>query len=272
MIPASPDNGLPAPSTTDDAFIARWVERLQSTIPGAAAVILKGSHARSDAGPYSDLDFDLLTAGEAREEYPAYLDEIAGRLIHVSVAIRDLPGWLAEEAEPAGWAFGLPASEAMRLLWVADDTFAKALDRAARHFPAGEPELEDFVAGLGKVRQSHAQDDDLALRLAAQDLARLCPSVLRPLNPEVRVGTRREALLAALAFPVSPPGYPEDMRICLGLTGHATTADDVHAAAGRLVIDVLETIRPHAAQLAPLLPPDLAAALASGALQRYAAQ
>jgi hypothetical protein len=271
MTQISASNGQSAPSTVDHAFIARWAKRLQSTIPEAAAVILKGSYARGDAGPYSDLDFDLLTSSGPREEYPAYLDEFAGRLIHVSVAVRDLTCWLAEEEEPAAWAFGLPASEAIRLLWAADEALATALDRAARHFPAGEPELEDFVAGLGKVRQAHAQGDDLALRLATQDLARLCPSLLRPLNPEVRVSTRREALRAALAFPVSPPGYPEDMRLCLGLSNRATT-EDVHETARRLVLGVLETLQPHAARLAPLLPPDLAAALASGALQRYAAQ
>jgi phosphoribosyl-AMP cyclohydrolase len=271
MTPTSPDNGHSVPPTIDGAFIARWARRLQSTVPETAAVVLKGSYARGDAGPHSDLDFDLLTSGEPREEYPAYLDEFAGRLIHVSVTVRDLTGWLAEEEEPATWAFGLPASEAMRLLWATDETLAATLDRAARHFPAGEPELEDFVAGLGKVRQAHAQGDDLALRLAAQDLARLCPSLLRPINPEIRVGTRRQALQAALAFPVSPPGYPADMRLCLGLSNRATT-EDVHETARRLVLGVLETLQPHAARLAPLLPPDLAAALASGALQRYAAQ
>lgn len=47
--------------------------------------------------------------------------------------------------------------------------------------------------------------DGLALRVAAQNLATLCPGVLRPLNEPVRVSTAYEALTTALALTVVPP-------------------------------------------------------------------
>ena len=211
-----------------------------------------------------------------REEYPAYFDERpGGRLVHVSVAVRDVAGWLAEAAEPVEWALAFPAAEAMRLMWAADDCpgeLLALLDRAYLPHPSGDPELEDFLAALGKVRHARAQGNDLALRLAAQVLARLCPSVLQIINPEVRVGTRHEALLAALALPVSPPSYREDMLVCLGLSGDATTGDEVGATAERLVRGVLELMRPCAARLAAHVPPALLTPLADGTLQRYVTQ
>lgn len=257
----------------DEAFIARWVERLREEEPGAVAIVLKGSYARGEAEPYSDLDFDLLTAGAPCVEYPVYLAESAGGwLIHVSVATQSLEAWLAGEDEPEGWSFGLPAEERTRLLWAADEAVRARVERRELRHPPGGAELEDFVADLGKVRNALARGDELALRLAAQGLAGLCPSVLRLLNPEARAGTRYGALLAALDFPVAPPGYREDMLLCLGLTGRASAPEEVYAAARRLVLGVVALLRPHAARLAPHLQPALPRYLADGTLERYLEQ
>ena len=62
----SPSSTRAQDEIVDEAFLAAWVERLRATVPKAVAVILKGSYARGDAGPHSDIDFDVLTAGEAR--------------------------------------------------------------------------------------------------------------------------------------------------------------------------------------------------------------
>nr|MDQ3328207.1 phosphoribosyl-AMP cyclohydrolase [Chloroflexota bacterium] len=124
----------------------------------------------------------------------------------------------------------------------------------------------------GKVKNAHRRGDELALRLAAQGLAERCPSVLRPVNPAQVPGTRYEALLAALALPVAPPGYRNDMLLCLGLTGQPSTMDEVSAATFRLAHGALELLRPHAPRLTPELEPDRGTYLADGRLQRYLAQ
>jgi phosphoribosyl-AMP cyclohydrolase len=256
-----------------ESLVAAWVERLRKQEPDAVAILLKGSAARGDAGPHSDVDFDVLTASGPREAYLAYLIETGeGWLTHVSVAIHDLDSWLAQESEPAEWAFPWPGAEATRLMWTRDDALRKRLARPYLPHPPANPELEDFIAGLGKVKNAHAASNELALRLAAQGMAQLCPSLLRLVNPEVRVGTRYEALLASLDFPVSPPGYREGLLVCLGLVGPATTVDEVYAAAHRLVTGVLDLLQPHARRLAPELEPDLPTYLADGTLQRYVAQ
>ena len=136
--------------------------------------------------------------------------------------------------------------------------------------PADQPRLEELVATLGKVAGALAADDPLGVRLAAADLARLCPCVLRPANPGVRVASRRTAFAAALDLPVAPPGYRDDMLLCLGV--RPATAVEVGAAAARLVTGVLPLVRPYADRIAETAGPDLALALRDGRLDRYVAQ
>lgn len=257
----------------DNQEIPAWIDRLQHEIPGAVAVILKGSHARGGAGEFSDIDFDVLIHGEPREEYLAYFEEDdAGRLRHVSVAVQDVTGWLAGARDPVAWSYGLPAAETTRLVWARDDSLRWQLDRPARMHPPEAPELEDFIECWGKIRNAFDRGDDLQLRLAAQKLARLCPTLLRPLNPEVRPENRIAAMQAVLAFPVAPDGYRDDLLRCFGLAGTATSLDDLRDSARRLVLGTISLLMEHASTIEPLLPGDLAEALTDGRLARYVRQ
>jgi phosphoribosyl-AMP cyclohydrolase len=150
-----------------------------------------------------------------------------------------------------------------------DDAVRARVERYELDHPPGGAELEDFVADFGKVRNASLAGDELGLRLAAQGLASLCPSVLRLLNPEGRAGSRREAFLVALDFPIAPDGYREDMLVCLGLLGRATTPEEVYGAAHRLVRGAVALLRPYADRLAPHLQPYLPRYLADGTLERY---
>lgn len=73
----------------DERFIAAWTERLVQGVPGAVAVLLKGSHLRGNAGPFSDVDFDVLVDGtEIADPYLSWIEpDTSGRLVHVSVAL-----------------------------------------------------------------------------------------------------------------------------------------------------------------------------------------
>jgi phosphoribosyl-AMP cyclohydrolase len=264
--PAWPDPG-------DDARLVEWVRRLRAEEPGAVAVLLSGSRARGDAGAYSDLDLEVLTRGApAGGDRALLLARGDGRLAHVSIGVTELEEWLAaRRARARGrWSFGLPARAPWRALWAAPGV-APLLADVPVH-AAEPPELEDLVEDAGKVKNARAAGDELALRLAAHDLAAECPALLGPLNPRPPVSSRREALAAALDMPVAPPGYREDMLTCLGLTGRTTPADKVYAAAMRLALGVVDVLRAHAPALAPLLGPDLAGLLADGRLRRYLAQ
>lgn len=247
-----------------ESFIGSWVTRL-SGWPDAIAVVLKGSHARGDAGPHSDVDFDVLIYAAREPEYPAWFVPFGGRLVHVSAAVMPASAWLAGTSSPERWALGFPAAEAMSLRWVVSPAWRARLDRPALTHPAGPPELEDFVAELGKLANARFREDDLGVRLAARAIAGYAPGLLRPLNPEVVVGSAREAIEAALAFPVAPAHYREDMLAALGFTG--ATTGEVAAAATRLVVDVVAECA-----TAPQEYGDVADQLAEGAVGDYVAQ
>jgi hypothetical protein len=258
----------------DEQVIGQWVERLRTQVPGTVAVVLKGSYARGNPGPWSDLDFDVLTFDEDVEhEYLTWIeDDGTGRLLHVSVAVERLDDWVRGFRETAPWSFGLPSHEETRLLWLGRPSLRAELDRPRREHPGGEPELEDFVEGLGKARNAYRRGDEVTVRLAVQGVATLCPSLLVPLNPPVSPGTRPEALKAALSFPVAPPEYRDDMHRCLGLDGRASTPEEVLAAAERLVLGTLALLETNADTISPLVPPHLPEVLRGGLLRRYLEQ
>ncbi|MBG6064129.1 phosphoribosyl-AMP cyclohydrolase [Micromonospora ureilytica] len=254
----------------DSGFLEDWAARLrQAAERPVVGILLRGSHARRAATAHSDVDLDVLVGGAPYAARRAYLAESAGQVTHVSVAARDVRSWVHRLGEPADWAFGLPVTAPARLLW-ADPHWRPRIDLPVLCQPAEPPRLEEMIATLGKAAAARAANDRLGVRLAVADLARLCPSVLRPANPFVRVHSRRAAFAAALELPVAPPGYRADMLLCLGLRPGAT--GQLWAAAVRLVAGTLPLIRPYAEEIADTAGADLAAALVDGRLDRYVAQ
>ncbi|GAA4576668.1 hypothetical protein GCM10023176_48620 [Micromonospora coerulea] len=297
----------PAP-LPETGFLDDWAARLrQGADPPVVGIMLRGSHARRGATEHSDVDLDVLvdvdgsaddrsthdrsaapepgaayrpatTPGDGPAGGPparayaarrAFLAEFEGRLVHVSVAARDIRSWVHRLGEPADWAFGLPVTAPVRLIWAVPE-WRRRIDLPVLCQPADEPRLEDLIATLGKVAGARWADDPRGVRLAAADLARLCPSVLRLANPSVRVDSRRGALTAVLDLPVAPPGYRDDMLLCLGLRPGSVA--EVSVAAGRLVTGIVPLVRPYAEEIAAVAGADLAEALLDGRLDRYLAQ
>src|SRR6266540_3160092 len=222
-----------------EELIQRWVRRLRHEVPDAVAVFLGGSYVRGDAGPFSDVDFDVPVPDGPRDEWPAWLDVEGQRLVRVEVWIRDVERWLASRREPQPWAFELPSTEPLRLCWAADDSWRERLDRPQLEHPAGAPELDHFISDLGKLANAHSRGDEL---------------------------------LAALAAHVAPPGYRDDMVVCLGLAARPASGEAVREAACRLGIGVVELLESHADTYSELLSRELWASLTDGGLRRYAAQ
>ncbi|AVT32657.1 phosphoribosyl-AMP cyclohydrolase [Plantactinospora sp. BC1] len=251
-------------------FLDDWTDRLRR-LPGppVVGVLLRGSYARGAATPYSDVDIDVLVSGGPYAAYPAFLVETGDRLTHLSVAVRDVESWLERLDRPAEWSFGLPVVAPARLLW-AHGAWRSSVDVTEIRQRPAEPDLEELVAALGKVGGACASGAEYEARLAAAELARRCPSVLRLANPTVTVASRRDALAAALDLPVAPERYRDDMLSCLGL--RPDTLPRLHSAAHRLVAGTVALARPYAEELAGVVGPDLAAALRDGRLDRYVDQ
>lgn len=233
-----------------EAVLVRAVDRIRRDYPDVRAILLKGSLVRGDAGPYSDIDLDVLVSGADESSYAAWFDSENERLHHVSVAVHPRDVWWDEAEEPAEWSLGFAAIEVFRLLWVDDPEEAQRYRGPGLARRSGGPELEDFFSDLGKLRNARRSGDELGVRLAARAAAQLCPSVLAVLNPghpADPITSPRAALDAALSFPVAPQGYPEDLLRCLGLSGEVSNTDDIVAAAKRLVLGTVSLLEEHQA-------------------------
>ena len=254
-------------------MIPSWVARLRNAFPQSVAVVLRGSRVWSGAGPHSDIDLDVLLAGDPYEDWPMFLDrDASGRIVHVSVAVQDLASWLAEEDEPVDWAFGFGVRSPMKLLWAKDAATTALLDRPWRESPAADPEIEDFIEGYGKVLNALGRNDALGMRQAAQNMARLAPTLLRLVNADVWPGTRREALDAALDFAVAPEGYRDAMLRCLGLSEEACSPEELAAAARLLAEEVIRTVREHGRYDSDYPEGDPTGLLANGMVEAYLSQ
>jgi hypothetical protein len=254
----------------DEEFFVRWATKLAAEIPGALAVLLKGSYVRGDAGPWSDVDFDVLVDdSDIVASYLTWFDETTGRIVHVSVAVEHLETWLEDFDEPADWAFGFAGRPATRLLWVARPSLTAELDRPDRTHAVGEPELEDLIESLGKARNALARGNELSARLALRDVGMLAPSLIIPLNDKRTPTTKPDALRLALDLAVAPEGYRADLLALLGFDGEVHSADELMAVGERLVRGILDLLESHLDLIEPKLAPHLGPALRDGTLRRY---
>ena len=257
-----------------DHLFSYWVARLRREVPCAVAILCHGSYARGEPERHSDLDLDLLINGESEVGYRSAFEEFPdGRLLHVTIGSESIERWLRRfdpETESEAWAFFFPARQLARLLWATPEAAARLTGHVSYELK-GSPQLQDLLESAAKVRNALARGDDLGVRLGAQGMALRCPAVLGLLNLPLVVNTPRAALQAALELPVAPPGYREDLLTCLGMSGQATTLQDVHDAAVRLTTGILMLLRDHPS-LGRQVEPGLPEALADGRLMRLLTQ
>nr|WP_063840509.1 aminoglycoside nucleotidyltransferase ANT(4')-IIb [Pseudomonas aeruginosa]AAM76670.1 aminoglycoside nucleotidyltransferase [Pseudomonas aeruginosa] len=247
--------------------IARWVDRLREEYADAVAILLKGSYARGDAATWSDIDFDVLVSTQDVEDYRTWIEPVGDRLVHISAAVEWVTGWERDTVDPSSWSYGLPTQETTRLMWAINDETRRRMDRPYKTHPAAEPEVENTVEALGKIRNAIARGDDLGVYQSAQTVAKLVPTLLIPINPPVTVSHARQAIEAILAFPRVPVGFAADWLTCLGLV-EERSARSTAAAAERMVRGVLEMLPTDP----DLLGEDIARLMNAGLLEKYVQQ
>jgi hypothetical protein len=99
----------------------------------------------------------------------------------------------------------------------------------------------------------------------ARCAALLAPRLVLPLNDEVVVHDRRDALDAALSLRVVPEHYREDLSVCLGLV--PADDDSVRDSALRLAGELLAFLRERGPGVDDQ--PDIARYLVDGTLERH---
>jgi predicted nucleotidyltransferase len=249
----------------EPALLERIVARLRELEPSAVAVLVVGSYAKGTADESSDLDLDVITEGEPASPYRMWFEERPGlKPLHVSPSVKSLARWLARRNEPQAWALGFPAEQAALYAWATNEARAVLGDPTHVHPPA-EPELEDFVEYVQKLRRAAARGESMQVRMRARQASMLAPGLLRTLNDDVVVRDGGHAHETALAFAVAPEHYRDDLAACLGLV--RADDDEVERAALRLARELLAFLRERKPDADPQ--PDIARYLADGTLERH---
>lgn len=211
-------------------FIPEFVVRLRTEYPECVAVVLKGSHARGEAKPWSDIDFDVLLSTPDIEEYRTWIEPVGERLVHISAAVESLDAWLADTNEPSSWSLGFPTIETTKLLWSIDHEHRTLLDHPYQTHPPHEIEIEDTMEALGKMRNALSRGDIPGIYRNANKLATLLPTMLIPLNPPTSVSNSRQAIDAVLALENVPDGFAADWLTCMGYVDTRTPESTLEAA------------------------------------------
>lgn len=244
----------------------RVVDRLLALEPGAIAILVSGSYAKGLADEHSDLDVQVATGGEPVSPYRIWFEERShARPLHVSSSTKSVESWLRKRDEPQDWAFGFSVDHVVRYVWSTDAARAALGDPPGNTHPPAEPELEDLVEALHKVKRCAAHGDGAGTRMFGRVVASLAPGLLRPLNPEVVVRDPRHALEAARSFPVAPAHYRCDFDVSYGLV--ESSDESVEQAVMRLGSELLAFLRTHKPDVDPQ--PYIAGYLADGTLERH---
>lgn len=248
-------------------FIELVAHRLRVEYPATVAIVLKGSHARGQARPWSDIDFDVLVSTAGVEEYRTWIEPVGDRLVHISAAVESLDAWQADAHAPSSWSLGFPTIETTKLLWAIDDEHRVMLDHPHQTHPAHEVEIEDTMEALGKMRNALSRGDAISVYRNANKLATLIPSMLVPINPPTSVSNSRAAIKAVLELPNVPEGFAADWLICMGYVD-SRTPESTLAAAVQMFNGVLSMLPVDA----DVIGKDFARMLADGTLTAYLTQ
>ena len=248
-------------------FILGFMDRLRDEYPHAVAIILKGSHARGEARPWSDVDFDVLVSTQAVEEYRTWIEPVGERLVHISAAVETLDAWIDDGDAASSWSLGFPTIETTKLLWAIDEEHRKLLDQPYQLHPAHEVEIEDTMEALSKMRNALDRGDHIAVYRNANKLATLIPTMLVPINPTRSVANSRQAIEAVLALENVPTGFAQDWLYCMGYVDSRTPEATLETAA-RMFAGVLAMLPVDA----KVVGEDFARLISDGTLMAYLEQ
>lgn len=270
--------GAPERSVREAPELAPLIAELRVAEPRARAFLIFGSFARGDAGPYSDVDLRIITAGEPVErDRVRFLGGSEGPLVHVSIGSRSFAELAALLQKPDEWPWIAGILARAQVLDDPDDLIGILRRLVETHRPARlisaaglHYDLETLLEGITKCKNAHFRGDEAEILVNARHLAEYALVLLVSLNEVVPALGRRAWRQRARALPVAPPGYGADLALCSGDTGQARTSAEVFAAAMRLGEGTVRLLMERQAELP--LGGALAGYLRDGTLLRYVRQ
>lgn len=259
-------------------LLDQFVVELRRAEPNALAIMLFGSLARGDAGPFSDIDLRVVTEGEPRvRDRVRFVERPDGGLLHLSIGSRPFTEIVQTAEDLERWAWMIETYSTAETLWEKPGVAARLLAEIRAREPRPEAyaaksgyHLETLLEYAAKVKNAVVKGDEQGVRAYAANLADVCWRLLRPLNPVLTFPGESEFWDRVSAFTVAPEGYAEDLRYCLGLLDEPRPVHVLVWRALRLAEGTLGVIEAHVAALR--LPDDLARPVSGGTVRRYLKQ
>lgn len=221
--------------------------------PLARAFVIFGSHARDDAGPYSDLDLGVITTGPpCQRDRIRFLRTSDGPLRQVSIYCRPLTEFVEHTHSPYGWSVVAGIFAAVKVI---EDPLG-LVGVLRRLVEINRPvqltskdgtyiDLDMLLGYLAKLKNAYASGNEIELFFAAQQVAQYFTAILVPLNEVRPFVSEHEFRARMLAFDVAPPDYAADLKICAGWTTSARSPEVVFAATLRLAEGIVKLLAQH---------------------------
>ncbi len=234
-----------------------WVNRLRKVEPSAVAILLFGSRALGNEGPYSDVDLRVITAREPEVRDRIYFEEYGGRLVHFSIGSRSISELMRLCQDPERWAWMKPTYTSAKVLWDSTGIFDVLNQIIEANTPKRYPYVEDLqyaletlVEYVTKVKNAHAAADFARAAYFAQKVGEYAWRTCRTYSESPRLmAGESQAFEDRLEIGKDIPGYVENIEVCLGLRPHTRTIDDILFASVRLAVGVVDWIHTVAPRL-----------------------
>lgn len=258
---------------------AGWVHALRVAEPSALAILLFGSRARGDDGPYSDVNLRVITAIAPVQQERMWFVPEGGRLLQLTITAQSLPETVNSAENYAEWSWLKPAHDSAVVLW-GDADAVRLLHRMLEGLtPPSFPYLDALPLSLrtllqhvSKVKNAHADRNYRVAALASSCVAQAALRTLHCVAPTVQPHSGMpQHWLDEREIERQIPGCLQALDICQGTIPRARSLDELLQASIQLSLIVIDWV---ATQLPadPPAPDSLDALLSHGTLRRYITQ
>lgn len=212
-----------------------------------------GSQARSDAGPYSDLDLGVITTGPpCQRDRIRFLKMGDGQLRQVSIYSRPFTEFMEHTHSPYGWSVVAGIFSIVKVLEDPLDLVGVLQRLIEVNRPAQliskdgmYIDLDMLLGYLAKLKNAYVAGNEIDLFFAAQQVALSVTAILVPLNAVQPFMSEHEFRARMLAFAVAPPDYAADVKLCAGWTTSARSPQMIFTAAMRLAEGIVKLLAQH---------------------------
>jgi predicted nucleotidyltransferase len=228
-----------------DEAARRAASFVKQEYPHLAGIMIQGSVARREPGPFSDIDIIAVTHQRRK---PAEFSFFEGD-IYVPVGFRTVAELEKEFKDPMQffWARG-SAKSSTRILYDPQGVLAKIM-RRGKHIEPSHHILEKCLWDMyhhtieysGKLRNGWSQRDEYMTRYAARIIAQSSETAVTALN-DMSVISENYVWHQVLKAKKKPRHFRTDYTVALGIVGTSDTSK-VFKSAMRLCRETLRLIR-----------------------------